>query len=87
MDSSSDTNIRVNVPDIDLSKMMRSCLNPECRRPIEECNGFVIIRDFLAFLAGKLSPQKVRELCGICRERIYGNPEEFIRLLERTEPT
>ncbi len=66
--------------------IVRYCFNPECRRPITECNGFVIARDFLAFWEGRLPAEKVRELCGMCRERLYGKNEEFLALIEATQP-
>ena len=45
---------------------MRHCANPECRKEINECNGFIVGRDFFAFLEGKISRDQVRELCGKC---------------------
>jgi hypothetical protein len=43
---------------------MRQCVR--CGTPIEGCMGFVLARDFLAVLEGKIPPESVREICGKC---------------------
>lgn len=62
--------------------LVRYCFIPGCRRPITACNGFVIARDFLAFLTEKLPSREVRELCGVCREKLYGEDEEFLAFVQ-----
>lgn len=60
---------------------MRRCLNPECQRFIEDCNGFVVGRDFLAFLEGKISWIKVREFCGKCVLKFEPGSEAWSNLV------
>ncbi len=45
---------------------MRNCTNPECRRPIDACNGFVKAGDINEAIAGTRPWREVRELCGKC---------------------
>lgn len=39
-----------------------------CRRPIAFCNGFVVAGDLLAYWAGILPRENVRERCYVCVE-------------------
>ena len=66
--------------------MSRRCVNPDCSRPISECNGFIVARDFLAFLEKQLSAQEVRELCGRCILKYSNNFERLEQLLAITAP-
>lgn len=63
--------------------MLRKCFNPACRTLIAECNGFLVARDVLEFLDGKISAEHVRELCGRCVLVFVPGSNEFIALLER----
>lgn len=45
---------------------MRNCVNPECGRPIEACNGFVKAGDINEAISGTRRWRDVRELCGKC---------------------
>lgn len=45
---------------------IRNCANPECRRPIEACNGFVKAGDINEAIDGTRPWREVRELCGKC---------------------
>lgn len=69
--------------------MIRRCLNPDCRREITECNGFVLARDYLDFLDGKLTAEKVREFCGLCHFRFPPGSQafnEFVALTDFRKP-
>lgn len=61
---------------------MRQCVNPECRQPITKCDGFVVARDYLDYLAAPGG--KIRELCGKCVFKFEGSNQLFEQLLERT---
>ena len=63
---------------------MRKCFNPECNKPINLANGFVLCRDFLDFLDGKISGVKVRELCGKCIVKFEPGSKAFLDLVART---
>jgi hypothetical protein len=60
---------------------MRACANPACRKSIHACFGFVIARDFLAAIAGKIPYASVRELCGLCVFRFEDKPSQLEDLL------
>ena len=44
-----------------MSVLSRNCF--VCDAPIDLCNGFILARDFVAFLKGKIL---AREFCGRC---------------------
>ena len=46
--------------------MTRFCANPECRKPINGCFGFVVAGDFQKAIEGRLPQEDVRELCAWC---------------------
>ncbi len=44
----------------------RNCLR--CGSEITACNGFVLARDMLLAMDGRIQWRQVREHCGMCRE-------------------
>ncbi len=62
---------------------MRQCSNPECKRPIEGCNGFVKAGDLMEAMAGERPVEQVREMCGKCGllafiyEELFGDCDLF----------
>ena len=43
----------------------------QCGILIDMCNGFVKAGDWLDLVAGKIEAKDVRELCGLCINKVY----------------
>jgi hypothetical protein len=47
-----------------------------CGVPINKCMGFVKAGDWLDLIDGKIKAEQVRELCGLCVNRVYPVEED-----------
>ena len=56
--------------------MIRRCANPDCGREITLCFGAVKAGDWLRAQAGEIEWHDVRELCGLCVEKVQWNADE-----------
>lgn len=62
--------------------LKRMCIR--CNKTITECNGFVLARDYLDAIAGKVSWYRIRELCGKCVLKFENRFLDLQKLLRRT---